>query len=131
MDEITKYLKQRGPSLSSEISDHLAKTLRISGDAARKRVSRLPDGVKRLGFITFPRKARFIYHEQQFGSELYWERLIAALQQTNSAYGYAIAGLRLRNGIVPADTRLDAASLPRVAMPNRGGFVADPRPGRL
>ncbi|OWU67704.1 hypothetical protein ATO2_14290 [Roseovarius sp. 22II1-1F6A] len=102
MDEITKYLKQRGPSLSSEISDHLAKTLRISGDAARKRVSRLPDGVKRLGFITFPRKARFIYHEQQFGSELYWERLIAALQQTNSAYGYAIAGLRLRNGIVPA-----------------------------
>lgn len=101
MDEITKYLMHSGPSLSSEVSDHLAKTLRISGDAARKRVSRLPEGIKRLGFITFPRKARFIYHEQQFGSELYWERLIAALQQTNSAYGYAIAGLRLRSGIVP------------------------------
>ncbi|VVT16081.1 hypothetical protein [Hoeflea sp. EC-HK425] len=100
-DEITRFLKQSGPSLSSEISDHLVKTLRISGDAARKRVSRLPEGVKRLGFITFPRKARFIYHEQQFGSELYWERLIAALQKTNSAYGFAIAGLRLRSGIVP------------------------------
>lgn len=101
MDEITKYLKQSGPSLSSEVSDHLSKTLRISSDAARKRVSRLPEGVKRLGFITFPRRARFLYHEQQFGSELYWERLIAALLQTNSAYGYAIAGLRLRSGFVP------------------------------
>ncbi|WP_370689570.1 c-type cytochrome [Paraburkholderia fungorum] len=45
---------------------------------------------------------------------------------------YALSAFLLnRNGIVPADTRLDAASLPRVAMPNRGGFVADPRPGRL
>lgn len=45
---------------------------------------------------------------------------------------YALSAFLLnRNGIVPADTRLDAASLPRVAMPNRDGFVADPRPGRL
>ncbi|MFM0501647.1 c-type cytochrome [Paraburkholderia caffeinilytica] len=45
---------------------------------------------------------------------------------------YAVSAFLLnRNGIVPADTRLDAASLPRVAMPNRDGFVADPRPGRL
>ncbi|MFL9947617.1 cytochrome c [Paraburkholderia agricolaris] len=45
---------------------------------------------------------------------------------------YALSAFLLnRNGIVQADTRLDAASLPRVVMPNRGGFVADPRPGRL
>ncbi|WP_454871894.1 c-type cytochrome [Paraburkholderia xenovorans] len=45
---------------------------------------------------------------------------------------YAVSAFLLnRNGIVPADTRLDAASLPRVVMPNRGGFVADPRPGQL
>jgi S-disulfanyl-L-cysteine oxidoreductase SoxD len=45
---------------------------------------------------------------------------------------YALSAYLLnRNGIVPATTRLDAASLPRVAMPNRDGFVADPRPGRL
>ncbi|CAH2912246.1 MAG: Periplasmic sulfane dehydrogenase, diheme c-type cytochrome subunit SoxD [uncultured Paraburkholderia sp.] len=45
---------------------------------------------------------------------------------------YALSAFLLnRNGIVPADARLDAASLPRVAMPNRDGFVPDPRPGRL
>ncbi|SOE71698.1 Cytochrome C oxidase, cbb3-type, subunit III [Burkholderia sp. OK233] len=45
---------------------------------------------------------------------------------------YALSAFLLnQNGIVPANTRLDAASLPRVAMPNRGGFVADPRPGQL
>ncbi|MFM0309776.1 cytochrome c [Paraburkholderia sp. RL17-383-BIF-A] len=45
---------------------------------------------------------------------------------------YAVSAFLLnQNGIVPANTRLDAASLPRVVMPNRGGFVADPRPGRL
>lgn len=45
---------------------------------------------------------------------------------------YALSAFLLnQNGIVPADTRLDAASLPRVAMPNRDGFVSDPRPGRL
>lgn len=45
---------------------------------------------------------------------------------------YAVSAFLLnRNGIVPADTRLDAASLPRVVMPNRNGFVSDPRPGSL
>lgn len=32
------------------------------------------------------------------------------------------------NGIVPEDGQLDAASLPKVQMPNRNGFVGDPRP---
>ncbi|MGF6840218.1 hypothetical protein QF001_004085 [Paraburkholderia youngii] len=36
-----------------------------------------------------------------------------------------------RNGIVPDDARLDARSLAAINMPNRDGFVPDPRPGRL
>jgi cytochrome c len=45
---------------------------------------------------------------------------------------YALSAFLLnQNGIVAADARLDAASLPRVVMPNLQGFVADPRPGRL
>jgi len=42
---------------------------------------------------------------------------------------YAVtAWLLNRNGIVPADTVLDAQSLPRVQMPNQTGFVQDTRP---
>jgi cytochrome c len=45
---------------------------------------------------------------------------------------YALSAYLLnQNGIVPPDTRLDAQSLQKVRMPNRDGFVPDPRPGRL
>ncbi|MDB5867767.1 MAG: cytochrome c-type [Polaromonas sp.] len=42
---------------------------------------------------------------------------------------YALtAWLLHRNGIVPADAVLDAGNLAQVSMPNRAGFVSDPRP---
>ncbi|AIO43852.1 cytochrome c [Burkholderia cenocepacia] len=45
---------------------------------------------------------------------------------------YAVTAYVLHlNGIVSSDARLDARTLPRVRMPNRDGFVPDPRPGKL
>lgn len=45
---------------------------------------------------------------------------------------YAVSAYLLYlNGIVPATAQLDAKTLPKVRMPNREGFVADPRPGAL
>lgn len=42
---------------------------------------------------------------------------------------YAVtAYLLFLNDIVPQDAKLDAATLPAVEMPNRGGFIPDPRP---
>jgi cytochrome c len=42
---------------------------------------------------------------------------------------YAVTAYVLQlNGIVSAADVLDATTLPNVKMPNRGGFVADPRP---
>lgn len=38
------------------------------------------------------------------------------------------AYLLFLNGIIPDDAVLDAASLPRIEMPNRHGFTSDPRP---
>jgi mono/diheme cytochrome c family protein len=40
----------------------------------------------------------------------------------------AVAYVLNLNGIVAADQVMDAASLPKVKMPNRDGFVDDPRP---
>ncbi len=39
-----------------------------------------------------------------------------------------VAWLLHQNGIVPTDAVMDAGTLPAVRMPNRHGFVADPRP---
>jgi S-disulfanyl-L-cysteine oxidoreductase SoxD len=42
---------------------------------------------------------------------------------------YALTAYVLfRNGIISENTVMDAASLPKIQMPNRGRFVADPRP---
>lgn len=99
---IETFLKIRGPSLSSEITEHLVSSLNITPAAARKRVSRVSGDVKRLGYVTFPRKARFMYLQKQFGSPEYWGRLVDALLRTKSAYGLAIAALRQRGGFMPA-----------------------------
>jgi cytochrome c len=40
----------------------------------------------------------------------------------------AVAFVLNLNGIVAPDAVMDATSLPKVRMPNRDGFVADPRP---
>jgi len=40
----------------------------------------------------------------------------------------AVAYVLNLNGIIEADQVIDATSLPKVKMPNRDGFVADPRP---
>jgi cytochrome c len=53
-----------------------------------------------------------------------------APQSLSADQVYAVAAYVLYlNKIVPADAALDAASLPKVAMPNRNGFTSpDPRP---
>ncbi|MGH7207778.1 MAG: c-type cytochrome [Nitrospiraceae bacterium] len=39
-----------------------------------------------------------------------------------------VAWILHRNGIIPEDLVMDATTLPAVTMPNRNGFVPDPRP---
>jgi cytochrome c len=52
-----------------------------------------------------------------------------APQSLSAGEVYAVTAFVLHlNGIVPEDAVLDAAALPAIAMPNRGGFVPDPRP---
>ncbi|MCQ9148086.1 hypothetical protein [Ochrobactrum sp. BTU2] len=102
-DVAESFLESHGPALSSVVSQHLVEMLHISPVAARKRVSRIGAEVKRLGYLTFPRKARFMYLQSQFGSPIYWEKLIDALLGSRSAYGLAIAALRQRGGLMPAE----------------------------
>lgn len=52
-----------------------------------------------------------------------------APQSLSSDDVYAVAAYVLHlNGLLPADATLDAATLSVIRMPNRGMFVADPRP---
>ncbi len=54
---------------------------------------------------------------------------LAAPQSLSSEDVYAVSGYVLYlNGLVPADATIDAKTLTALKMPNRGGFVEDPRP---
>lgn len=52
-----------------------------------------------------------------------------APQSLSADETYAVSAYVLHlNGLLPEAASLDAASLPKVVMPNRDGFTADPRP---
>lgn len=100
MSKIVQLLDQLGPSLSSD----LAAVLRQEGkspEAARQIVSRLPQEVRVLHGLPFPKRARFLYLDQQFPTDRYWDALTRAIDTANPAYSAAIAGVRSRGGCVP------------------------------
>lgn len=94
-------LKSHGPALSSDLAEILVAEHGLTREAARQRVSRGGPGIKKLGYLTFPRNARFVYLEQQFGAPEYWKNLIKALQDTSSIFGSALAAIRLREDLIP------------------------------
>ena len=111
-DPIEAILDYYGPLLSSEVATRLAEREGISPTAARQRLSRVRGNVRKLAGIPFPRNARFMYLDQQFGSPAYWYNLAAALIANNSALGYAISALRQHRGMVPAPSFRSSADRP-------------------
>lgn len=97
---IVKILSKHGPATTSRVAELLRQT-GLSPEAARQRVSRLPDDVRVLYGLPFPKRARFIYLEAQFGTDRYWAALIEAVKTANPAYATALAGVRARGGVVP------------------------------
>lgn len=101
-DLLEDLLEVHGPCLSTELTRLLINSHGLGPEAARKRVSRLGSNVRRLAYLSFPRNVRFLYLQKDFGSPEYWDNLIKALLDTESAYGLALAALRQRGGIMPA-----------------------------
>ena len=97
---VKQFLKVNGPSLSTDISEHLVQELNITSAAARQRVSREGKELLRLDRF-FPRNAKFLYLQEQAGSFNYWQNLEQALLKTNSAIGHAISAIREREGVIP------------------------------
>jgi hypothetical protein len=65
--------------------------------------------VRVLYGLPFPKRARFIYLEDQFGTDEYWMALRRAIDESNPAYAAALAGVRARGGILPR-AHFDVAS---------------------
>jgi hypothetical protein len=103
MGDIEKILEKLGPARSSQIAKALHEEFGIAHAAARKRLSRLKPPLRRFPVSLLPKKEAFLYHEQQRKTERFWTNLVAALRETNSAFGAALDGLMARGGVVGAD----------------------------
>lgn len=99
-DAIEDIMQVRGPCLSSELADALVKDHRLTPATARKRISR-HDKLKRLAYLPFPRNARFVYLQRDYGSPWFWEALSQALLDHTLAHGGALAALMARDGLMP------------------------------
>lgn len=88
---IVEILKKDGPCLSSKLAAKLTEAYGITPEAARKRVSRLSvPGVKKLKHLPFPKRASFIYLQQQYASNKYWNYLYDAIWESKGAYAKAL-----------------------------------------
>ena len=116
---IVTSLRKTGPCLSSVLVEEMLKTQGVNRDTARKQISRAAyAGQIHCVDKLFPKRERFIYLKQQYGTGRFWSSLNTALLDTGSAYGLALSCLRARGGILPA-RHFPAACGSPVAMKNR------------
>lgn len=99
---IVTSLRKIGPCLSSILVEEMLKTQGVNRDTARKQISRAASaGQIHCVDKLFPKRERFIYLKQQYGTGRFWSSLNTALLDTGSAYGLALSCLRARGGILP------------------------------
>lgn len=96
---LTDALKLLGPCLSSVLTEHLVTHYGLSPAAARQRVSRGAPQIQRLAHLPFARKARFLYHQDDYASPKYWENLHAAVFATNGPYARALGAVQARGAL--------------------------------
>jgi len=97
---LEKILLERGPCLTSELAEILVVKFGLTPVAARKRISRGTENIKKLSYITFPHRARFVYLKGDYASPRYWRSLYSSLKKENSSYYMAINAIRSRDGMV-------------------------------
>jgi hypothetical protein len=108
---LANILKALGPSLSTDLTDHLVTQLGLSPAAARQRVSRGAPEIKRLAHLPFARKARFLYHQDDYASPNYWANLYDAIFTANGPYARALGAVQARE-VVPIAHFLSACGAP-------------------
>ncbi|WP_270583574.1 hypothetical protein [Enterobacter roggenkampii] len=101
--DLEKILATNGPCLSSELADILVERFGLTPAAARKRISRGSPNLKKLSYIIFPHRARFVYLKNDYASPKYWKALYSSLKKENSSYYMAIDSIRAREGMVRKD----------------------------
>lgn len=112
--DFERLLRIKGPGLTSDIIDEMVKD-GLSPATARKRIQRGEASYNRLAGLRFEKNARFIYLDEQYGTQIFWERFEEACSRSGKSYWATIAVLRAKGGKVPVAmfSRITGAPLAR------------------
>lgn len=99
--DLAQLLRNHGPGLTGDILP-LLESAGLTRDTARQRLSRRSKSVQTLSGLSFPKNARFYYHVDHFGRDLYWRALHRAVTEGSPAYGPALAAMAANGGVMPA-----------------------------
>lgn len=99
-NSVASLLKQHGPGLSSDLARLMVEG-GLSEVAARQRITRAQFAYKRLAGLRFAKNARFIYLDDQYGTQEFWDAIERAFKSSGASYWHALIGLRARGGICP------------------------------
>lgn len=100
MATITEFLENHGPSRSSIVAQWLVDELKLTPEAARKRLSRLRAPLHRFPIHLLPRGESFIYHVDDRKAERFWTRFLEAMRASKSGFGATLDALYARGGMV-------------------------------
>ena len=97
---IKPLLKSHGPCLTSELISHMVAN-GVSPSAARQRITRSQWDYKKLAGLRFAKNARFIYLDEQYGDQKFWNAIERAFKLNGKSYWGAITGLAAKGGRCP------------------------------
>lgn len=96
---IISALKKIGPCLTSDLVEYLVTQESIPNSTARQRVVRAKGSIKKLAGLRLAKNARFIYLEEDYGNDRFWEALENALREKGPSYWSTIVTLKARGGM--------------------------------
>ncbi len=97
---IESILEKHGPLPASDIQKYLT-IAGLSGAAARQRISRSRQKVKRLYGLPLPKNESFLHLEEQYANSDFWIALLKAHISRRSSYGIALLSIIARDGVIP------------------------------
>lgn len=109
---VEAILENWGPCMSNVLAEELIRQFGVSAANARQLITR--STAKRLKGISFPHRASFVYLTSQYGSMIFFDRLVEVLKSTRHACGYGLAALQDRGGVLPIDHFKIACGAPKV-----------------
>lgn len=98
-EQLSHILQTQGPMLSSTAAQRF-KSSGVNAPTARQRISRLPADADSLKGVTFPKRARFIFHKDDIGTRRYYQALEVAIRESSPPMSAALDALGARAGLM-------------------------------